>query len=152
MTFHDLPRDWPTRSVTDPDIFIDLVDLIVRDRDRHEGALVALICSADGRLVQPVVVSDIPVLAAAERAQTLNPLIGAILAHVPGGSLVIVVARPGRRDTIDSDREWHESAIRVCRAAGVQLSAFAVATPTRIWRMDDKTAAGLETSGELGVA
>lgn len=54
-----------------------------------------------------------------------------------GCALVVVVARAGRRQTVDGDREWHEAAARVCRAAGMPPLAVAVATPHEIWRLDD---------------
>ncbi len=39
MTYQDLPTDWPSRPVTDPAITSDLLDLVVRDADRVDGAL-----------------------------------------------------------------------------------------------------------------
>ena len=57
MTFAELPQDWPQRPVTDPAITADLLDLVVGDRDRHEGAVGLLLCGPSGRLLQPVVVS-----------------------------------------------------------------------------------------------
>ena len=57
MSFDDLPDDWPHRSVADPILAADLVDLVVSDADRREGALGLLLCRPDGTLAQPVIVT-----------------------------------------------------------------------------------------------
>ena len=56
MSFDDLPQDWPTRSLADPVLAADVLDLVVNDRDRMQGGLSFLLCRGDGRLSQPVFV------------------------------------------------------------------------------------------------
>ncbi len=139
MTFKDLPRDWPQRSVTDPAIFLDVVDLIVTEADRAASALYGLLCGPTGRLMQPCAVGDVPARASVPEKRRVIGALAQAIAPVPGGGLVIVVARPGRDDTIDEEREWHEATEWECRESGVRLLGVAVATPGRLWRLPDAT-------------
>lgn len=138
MTFKDLPPDWPTRPVTDSDITADLLDLIVRDADRVGGAMCLLLCGKDGRLVQPLVVSELPAQPdPAERRhlfEFLRPLVGP--AGFLGGVLV-AIARERDPFVTDADRAWHESAIQGCRAAGLQLLGVWLVTRQAIQRLPD---------------
>ena len=137
MTFEQLPPDWSRRSVIDDEIFLDLVDLVVMDRDRHAGALYVLLCGPTERLVQPCVVADLPAEPVPDRHRAFEPFAEAVRTNIPGGGLVAIVARPGRADTTDADRAWHEAALAVCRRRGIPLLAAAVATPGRVWRLPD---------------
>ena len=48
MTFNDLPDDWPTRSITEPGLVADVLDLLVSEADRQRGALVLALCDSEG--------------------------------------------------------------------------------------------------------
>ncbi len=137
MTFTDLPRDWAQHSVTDAAVFLDIVDLIVTEADRVAGALYGLLCGQTGRLMQPCAVGEVPSLSSVPDKRRVIGALAQAVAGVPGGGLVVVVARPGRPDTTDEDREWHEAAEWACREWGARLLAVAVATPARIWRLAD---------------
>lgn len=124
MSFEDLPDDWPHRSVTDPILAADLVDLVVSDADRREGALGLLLCRPEGTLAQPVVVStqDCP-----DRAHLLDLVLDQ-LPHVPGvGGLVLAIARSWGGVT-DADRQLHQVALEVCRRQGLTLWGAYLAT------------------------
>lgn len=137
MSFGDLPPDWPTRPVSDPQIFIDLVDLVVSEGSRDEGVIHVWLCGPTDRLVQPCAVTDVSAVTPAQRRETLDPFARALAEQVPGGSLVLVVARPGPPDTSDDDRLWHEAAISVCRSHGIRLAGAAVATRAAVWRLPE---------------
>ena len=133
MSFQDLPADWPQRPITDPAIFTDAVDLLASEADRRAGAMYVLLCEPDGRLAQPCVITDLDDTAYRNKGAVFAPF-----THFPDLGLVVIIARPGRVQTVDADREWHEAAARVCRDAGMPLLAVAVATPRAIWRIDDQ--------------
>lgn len=124
MSFDDLPDDWPHRSVADPTLAADLVDLVVSDADRREGALGLLLCRPDGTLAQPVIVTtqdcpDVP---------HLLDLVVDQLPHVPGvGGLVLAIARAWG-GVNDADRHLHQVALEVCRAHDLTLWGTFLAT------------------------
>ena len=60
MDYASLPPDWPTRPLTDPEIAAAVVDLCTPVRDRHSSMLGMLLCHPNGRLMQPVLVTDVP--------------------------------------------------------------------------------------------
>lgn len=136
MSFQDLPDDWPEHPITDPAIFIDVVDLMATVADREAGAIYVLVCYPSGHLAQPCVITELDEQAFGNKAALFEPFTR-LTDTLDGCALVVIVARPGRRQTVDSDREWHEAAARVCRDAGMPLLAVAVATPQAIWRMDE---------------
>jgi hypothetical protein len=141
MSFHDLPADWPTRPITDPDLLVDVVDLCVSEQDRAAGALYALLCDAEGRLLQPVAVAAGRRVRDPgddeDRAALLDPFAVALASHAPTGGLVLALARPGSTEAIPADRLWHESARSVCRRRDVRLLATAVASPEGVFRLTD---------------
>ena len=52
MSFQDLPDDWPEHPITDPAIFIDVVDLMATVADREAGAIYVLVCYPSGPLTR----------------------------------------------------------------------------------------------------
>lgn len=120
MTFRDLPSDWPTRSLRDPVLAADVVDLVVRDSERADGCLTFLLCDRDGRMIQPVTITDTPI--PSTEAERLQPF-GAFLGHLGGalGALVVAVGKPHGRHVDDDTRAWHETALTECRRCGVDL-------------------------------
>lgn len=136
MTFRDLPKDWPTRPVTDPAIFADVIDLIVTEADRTAGAIYVVICSPTRRIVQPCAVTDLVSAPMPDRRTLFEPFVHAIAGS--RGGLVVAIARPGPSRTIDSDRLWHQAALDACAAGRVRLFAAAVATPKGVWRLPEQ--------------
>ena len=140
MSFEDLPRDWATRPITDTAIFADVIDLVVTSRDRLDGAIYVLLCGPTGRLVQPCAVTNRELAPIQDRREVIDPFARVLAGSVDGGGIVLAVARTGRADTTDDDREWHQAALDVCREHGIRLLAAAVATPRAVWRLPDHPA------------
>lgn len=132
MSFVNLPPDWAQRPVTDPDITADLLDLVVGDRDRHEGAIGLLLCSPGGRLLQPVVVS-------APRDEVLADdyrRVFDVMAHAFGDppddvrpGLLVALARPDSRHAGREDDQWRAAAVASCEEHGIDLLGVWVVTP-----------------------
>jgi hypothetical protein len=134
MSFEDLPDDWPTRSLDDERLARDVLDLVVRERDRQEPAMAVLLCNSAGRLQQPVFVQGATTAEDLERGflvlrgTALHPAVGedddpATLAP----AVLVGLVRPSGGVT-DTDRAWHQRAIEACRAAEVALLGVHVVT------------------------
>ncbi len=138
MTFEDLPPDWPSRPVTDPDITADLLDLVVRDADRVEGALCILLCGEQGQLLQPMVFPRPPNRISRDgRARLFE-----VLEHRGDGSgfccgVLIALAREKGSFITDGDRAWHEAAVTACRRTGLSLLGVWVVTRHVIRQVPD---------------
>lgn len=140
MTFADLPPNLRQLSLRDPVLAADVVDLCCLEDARQRGALVALICDADGRMLQPVLLDEIPWGAAApERMLTFEVLLEAAAEF--DGTLVIAFARIGGQIT-DTDRRWHQSAIEACGSDGSLLLGTYIASPSRVIRLPDPDLVG----------
>lgn len=125
MTFHDLPPDWPTRSLADPLFAADLLDLCVSDADRTTGGLSFLLCRGDGSLAQPVFVGDIPHETALRETVSATVLSCVTLAGI--GGVVVGIARSWGLVS-DQDRRLHQHALEVCGRALVDLHGTFVVT------------------------
>lgn len=127
MTFHDLPSDWPTRTLDDTWLAADVVDLVVREADRRDDTVTLLLCDADGRMIQPVGVDGVPRSATPQERRSL---FDAFLGHLGGtlGGIVVALGREQGRTPDDAEREWHESAITACEDEGVRLLGCYLAT------------------------
>lgn len=141
MTFNDLPDGWEQRPMTDPAVFDDVVDLVVSERDRWSGALYLLLCDRDGRLIQPCAITDLPP-GCQQDPRAIEPFVAALMQHLPGAGLVLVVARPGVPVPQETDVQWMRTAEATCDRANARLLASAVATPAGVFRLsahDPKT-------------
>lgn len=134
MSFHHLPDDLRDRPLTDPRTAADVVDLLVGDDDRHHGCVGLMLCDEAGRLLQPVVVGDVP-----ENASTdgLVSVLGLFLPSLAEGGGSVLVVRGRRRGTLpnDLDREWHQVALDCCAATGVRLIGFQLATRDGVFEL-----------------
>lgn len=93
-----------------------------------------VICDAESRPVQPILIDDVPREPSPAMARrSFGPFL-----HAMGGvgSLLVAVCRLGTIIT-DGDRTWHQAAIDVCREAGVPLLGAYVAAPERVIRLPD---------------
>lgn len=140
MSFEDLPRDWATRPLTDPAIFADVIDLLVSSRDRLDGAVHVLLCGRTGRLLQPCAVSTRDMPPGADRRKAFDVFARVLADSGDDGGIVVAIARDGRAGVTDSDREWHQAALEVCREHGIRLLGVAVATPRGVVRLPDHPA------------
>jgi hypothetical protein len=129
MTFDDLPPDWPTRPLHDARLVADVLDLVVSEQARDDGALVVLCCDAADRLRTPVQI-DAPEAGEplASRATMLATLCEAVAGIEPDAGVLLAVARRGGLSVTADDRCWAEAA--VAAAAGrVRLLGVHVVTP-----------------------
>lgn len=133
MTFHDLPRNWHSRPLTDTDLAPDVVDLVVRESDRATGCISLLLCDDTHRMVQPVTITEIDHAGTGERREVIDLVIGHV-AHSLGG-VVLAVGRPRGYSPDDEARAWHEAAIASCRAHGVPLLGTYLATAHAVVEM-----------------
>ncbi|MGN6751464.1 MAG: hypothetical protein ACTHJJ_02805 [Intrasporangium sp.] len=132
MGFKDLPRGWAERPITDPDVFADVVDLVVTEQSRRAGAVYLLLTHPDGRMLQPLAIRDVPAGAPrGEDARRWRTLLGDLAEHGTG-SLVVVLARPGTPERTPDD----DAALRMlggaADGAGIELQGRAIATPSGI--------------------
>lgn len=134
MSFDDLPEDWQHRPMTDPALFDDVVDLVVSDQDRRDGALYLLLCDGDGVLIQPCAISDIPAGRESD-PKAIRPFMEALAQHCPGAGLVIVVARPGEAAPRETDVHWMQTTEAACAGSDLRFLAAAVATPDGVFRL-----------------
>lgn len=127
MTFENLPDGWDQRPLDDPALTADVVDLVVGDADRESGCVGLLLLDDQRRLVQPCVVGDVPPDA---DPVDLVPFLEELARMVASGGGAVVFAR-GRLGSVlltDTDRTWHDVAVRACRAGGVPLVGAYLAT------------------------
>ncbi|MCA0437542.1 MAG: hypothetical protein M9891_12895 [Austwickia sp.] len=126
MLFESLPADWPQRPLTDPEIAAGVVDLCTPERDRHAGTLVMLLCHPSGRLMQPVVVNDVPIrLPTPEKARTWAGLLHAAVSC--RASVVLAVGARQPRLTTEVVA-WVDEARAACAAHDVPLLGIYLAS------------------------
>ena len=128
MTFNDLPDDWATRSITEPGLVADVLDLLVSDADRQQGALVLALCDADGRLVQPMAIGEMgDAIHTGADSDVLRMFLEAVGTRLPVAALLVAVARPGGLSITAGDRAWLAAAEQAC-AGGIRLLGVHVVT------------------------
>lgn len=124
MTYEDLPSDWPARSLADPALAADVVDLVVSDLDRSSGGLSFLLCRPGGTLSQPVFVET---QGCPDRADVVRQMTDGLREVPEVRGLVLAVAKQfGGLD--DDDRRVHDAALQVCRELGLTLHGTYLAT------------------------
>jgi hypothetical protein len=143
MTFNDLPADWSSRPVTDPQMFGDVIDLLVGDQDRATGTIHVLLCDESGRLLQPCAVTAGGLagdesVADTERRALIDPFATALAAQHPNGGLIVALGRPGATTETATDRRWQQAAEATCRQHHLRLLGCAVATRGGVFRLPDR--------------
>ncbi|MCU1538032.1 MAG: hypothetical protein JWP82_2383 [Humibacillus sp.] len=127
MTFHDLPPDVRHVPLTDRHVAADVIDLLLSEDDRRAGCVGLMVCDGDHRGILPVVLSDVPHDADVGSLRSVLELMLPLVVE-RGGSLLLGRGRPSSGAPTDVDRAWHQQAIDCCRAHGVRLLGFYVAT------------------------
>lgn len=127
MTYQDLPSGIKDIPLTDAALQGDIIDLIIGDAARVGGCLGLMVCDADDRGLQPVVLTDIP---NATDDSALRQLLDLLLPMVGQGrgSVLIGRGRPRGLAPTDEDRSWHQCAIDSCTRHGVRLLGFYLVT------------------------
>jgi hypothetical protein len=127
MRFDELPRDWAQRPITDPDVFEGVVDLIVTEQSRSEGAVYLLLCHPNRHLLQPICLPDEPRrMDVGEVLDGVRLLLTEVSRH-DVRDVVMVIARPGRVTPTPRDRDLRAAFEGACRGAGCTLHAVAIA-------------------------
>lgn len=140
MSFRDLPPDIRDRSLTDPRLAADVIDLIIGDEARACGSVGLMLCDDADRGLQPVVLSDVPENASSDGLRQLLELLLPVVAEDRGS---VLIGRGRRRGVApnDLDREWHQLAIDSCAAAGVRLLGFHLATRDGVFALPESLSA-----------
>lgn len=140
MSFQDLPPDIRDRSLTDPRLAADVIDLIIGDEARARGSVGLMLCDDADRGLQPVVLTDVPENASSDGLRQLLELLLPVVAEDRGS---VLVGRGRRRGIApnDLDREWHQLAIDACAAAGVRLLGFHLATRDGVFPLPEPLSA-----------
>lgn len=109
MNFENLPADWPTIPLTDPDHIADVLDIFVGPSDRRVGSLLILICDEQRRPVQPVIINDIEAGVPGGDHLPLARIAEEVADHNPDSTVLCAVARPGRTRVTKTDRLWAQT-------------------------------------------
>lgn len=129
MTFTDLPDDWPSRSLADPALAADVIDLLVLGRDRPRDVLLLQPCRADGVPMPGAVVIE-GVRWGATREQRAATI--AFLDELAPGAVILAMSRRWGTPQPD-DQLWVESARDVCAASGIELLGVYLATGSGVF-------------------
>ena len=153
MGFTDLPEDWADRPLTDPRLVDDVLDLVVSDRDRHDGALGVLVCDEEHRLIMPIVIGELGEMRSeADRHTGLHNLVRAITTQAttevgrPG--IHLAIARRIGLSITSEDIRWRDAAEAACGSALTLLGVHIVTTegsrpvPAQ-WRDDEARSSSL---------
>jgi hypothetical protein len=141
MSFRDLPQTWTDQPLSDPTVAADVVDLLVTLGDRRRGTFTVILCDANTHYRAAIAV-DLPsqfehltrASAAGDMcASALTPIMPAVRT-APGTTLLLALGRPGPPTWPSLDAEWASAATHTCRAAGVSLLGFYVATAEHIYQ------------------
>ena len=127
MTFEDLPQDVRDVPLTDHRIAADVIDLLIGDGDRRAGCVALMVCDEEHRGILPIVLSDVPHDAELGALVSLLDLLLPLVVE-RGASLLMGRGRPGGGVPTDVDRAWHQQTLDSCRAHGVRLLGFHIAT------------------------
>jgi hypothetical protein len=110
MAFTDLPSDWGDRPLTDPRLVADVLDLVVSERSRREGALCLLVCDATDRLRIPIVIDDMPVAdLPSARVPVLVRLFDDVASVDDDLAVLVAIGRDGGLSVTPADRAWAQA-------------------------------------------
>lgn len=129
MDFENLPPDWPSIPLTDPDHIADVLDIFVGIRDRMVGSLLILVCDDQRRPLQPIVINEIPVKAPpAGDKYNLARIAETVAETVPGATVLCAVARRGPTRVTRTDQRWAATLQRAF-AGRLELLGVHLVTP-----------------------
>ena len=132
MRFDELPRDWAQRPITDPEVFEGVVDLIVTEQTRRDGATYLLFMHGNGRLLQPICLPEEPRRANVGQVREGVGLLLSEMARHDVHDVVMVIARPGGVAPTARDLDLRAAFEGACRTTGFTLHAVAIADPDAV--------------------
>ncbi|HUC22324.1 MAG TPA: hypothetical protein VMA73_06420 [Streptosporangiaceae bacterium] len=118
---------------TDQDV-LRRVDWLVDRHSRRNRTLWLLFLSSDGVLLPVVVPIDgVPERPDPQFVGNMCFVIADVLAHqAPGGSAVVVLARPGSETADDTDGDWFRIIHGAAREHGASIRMLCLATQTSV--------------------
>lgn len=128
MTFEDLPDDWHTLPLTEPQLLADVLDLVVGHHDRVDESFVVLACDSDVRLVQPCVIGPDPGPCDPETVHALLDALRDGLVGVERGTLIVATARARGLTPTPDDHAWIAATRAAIAGTGWTLSSAHVVT------------------------
>lgn len=119
MSFEDLPNEWPTLSLANSAIAVDVVDLFLKTSDRVHNSALLLVCDGDGRAMQPVVINDIDWYATADDRTRLFDFLG----HLPVPGVIMAVSA---RTPVEPEvaQRWLQTARAELHKYNIELLGF----------------------------
>lgn len=119
-------------SLVDPEVANAALEAFVDGDDRLTGGLAFLFCDRDGRLMQPVLISELPHSVSQEDRWAALRWATGLCEMVddehtgPLGLVAAVVRESG--PVCDEDRQWHQVALDACAEVGAPLIGMHVVT------------------------
>lgn len=119
-------------SLTDPEVAGAALEMFLEPDDRVAGGLAFLLCDRDGKLLQPILVDDVPdPVTTSDRRAALQWAIGlcTMVGDEHSGPLGLLLAITRETGPVcDGDRAWHQVALDACAQADVPLLGVHVVT------------------------
>ena len=142
---YDLDARVSMPSLHDPNVANDALEAFLDADDRLSGGLAFLFCDEDGKLMQPILVNDLPTSITTEHrweAMRWATNLCQMVAADQAGPLTLLLGVMRESGPIcDEDREWHEIALAACHQADVRLIGMHVVTMERATAMPTITQA-----------
>lgn len=140
MTFEHLPPDWSTRPLTDPELALNVIDLVCSSTDRQIGGLAVLFTNADDTLQQPFFVHDIPRdCDQFDQARSVWNLAQVAEQMEVRGLAIAVCRRRGARQT-NHDAGWLHALNLVCDQFELRNLGCFLATHDAVVRLGQRSA------------
>lgn len=128
MNFQNLPDNWPTIPLTNPDHIADVLDMFVGRRDRMVGSLLILICDEERRPMQPVMINDIDAGWPDDDHVPLSRIAQQVADLRPEATVLCAIARQGRTRASRTDQRWAQS-LEKAFSGRVELIGVHLVTP-----------------------
>lgn len=107
MSFDDLPDNWPELPLTDQRLLADVLDLVVSEQSRRDGALYVLLCDEHARLMQPMAIDLLEAPDDPDARRQLMASVIDVTKHLgEKGSYVVAIARRGGLSVTPDDEQW----------------------------------------------
>lgn len=148
----DLSARGQMPSLRDPAVAHAALESFVDEDDRVAGGLAFLFCDRQGRLLQPVLVADVPDPASTEERWAAMRWATGLCEMVsdehsdPLGLLLAVVRATGA--VCDADRDWHQVALDACAEVDAPFVGMHVVTLDGVVALPSAPGSTAESAGE----